>query len=41
VVTYVWWTNAAAWTWYALIGAASTCAVAVLFSLIMPRRADA
>jgi len=40
-VTYVWWTNAFAWTWYALIGAACTSGVAVALSFAMPRRADA
>lgn len=41
VVTYVWWTNSFAWTWYALIGAASTSGLAVALSFAMPRRADA
>ncbi len=41
VVTYVWWTSAFAWTWYALIGAACTSGVAVALSFAMPRRADA
>ena len=41
VVTYVWWTNSFAWTWYALVGAASTMGLAVALSFAMPRRADA
>jgi solute:Na+ symporter, SSS family len=41
VVTYVWWTNAFAWTWYALIGAACTSGLAFVMSFAMPRRADA
>ena len=41
VVTYVWWTNAFAWTWYALVGAACTSGLAVALSFAMPRRADA
>ncbi len=41
VVTYVWWTNSFAWTWYALIGAACTSGLAVALSFAMPRRADA
>jgi solute:Na+ symporter, SSS family len=38
VVTYVWLTNACAWTWYALVGAAFTCGIAVALSFVMPRR---
>ena len=41
VVTYVWWTGACAWTWYALVGAASTGALALLCSLAMPRSSHA
>ena len=41
VVTYGWWTNAFAWTWYALIGAACTSGLAFVMSFAMPRRADA
>jgi SSS family solute:Na+ symporter len=41
VVTYVWWTNSFAWTWYALIGSASTSGVAVALSFVLPQRADA
>jgi len=41
VVTYVWWTNSFAWTWYALIGSACTSGVAVALSFVLPQRADA
>jgi SSS family solute:Na+ symporter len=41
VVTYVWWTNTFAWTWYALIGAAGTSGLAVGLSFVSPQRADA
>ena len=41
VVTYVWWTNTLAWTWYALIGAACTTGLAVGLSFVLPQRADA
>jgi SSS family transporter len=41
VVTCVWWTNACAWTWYALVGSACTSGLAVALSFVMPRRADA
>ncbi|HEX5216699.1 MAG TPA: sodium:solute symporter [Vicinamibacterales bacterium] len=34
VLAVMWWTGAVAWTWYALVGAAVTAAVA----LVMPRR---
>jgi len=34
VLAAVWWTGAVAWTWYALIGATVTAALA----LVMPRR---
>jgi SSS family solute:Na+ symporter len=40
-VTYVWWTNTFAWTWYALIGAACTSGLAVGLSFVLPQRADA
>jgi Na+/proline symporter len=40
-VTWAWATNACAWTWYALLGAAVTGAVALALSLVLPRRADA
>jgi SSS family transporter len=39
VVGWVWWTGATAWTWFALIGAAVTMAVATAAAL--PRRAHA
>jgi SSS family solute:Na+ symporter len=41
VVTLVWWTAAAAWTWFALVGAVITGATALVLSLVLPRRADA
>ena len=41
VVTLVWWTAAAAWTWFALVGAVTTGATALVLSLVLPRRADA
>ena len=41
VVTTVWWTGACAWTWYALVGAATTSGFALALSLVLPRRADA
>ena len=37
-VSWAWWTNACAWTWYALLGAAVTAAVALALSLVIPRR---
>ncbi len=41
VVTAVWWTGAAAWTWYALVGSAATSAVALAVSrgVTRPRHA--
>jgi SSS family transporter len=41
VVTLVWWTAVAAWTWFALVGAVTTGATALVLSLVLPRRADA
>jgi len=41
VVTYGWWTNAFAWTWYALIGAACTSGLAFVVSFAIARRTDA
>jgi Na+/proline symporter len=41
VVTMVWWTAACGWTWYALVGAATTGIVALLLSAVLPRPADA
>jgi SSS family transporter len=35
-VTAVWWTNAAAWTWYSAIGAAATGGVALALGAIAP-----
>jgi SSS family transporter len=40
VVTWTWWTAATAWTWFALIGAAVTAAVAVAVTALTPQRAD-
>jgi SSS family transporter len=37
VLAWAWWTNAYAWTWYALTGAAVTAGVALLVSAV-PRR---
>jgi SSS family transporter len=34
VLAWAWWTGAYAWTWYALTGAGTTMAVAVLLSLL-------
>ena len=41
VLVVVWWNNAVAWTWYAFIGASITCAVALAFTPLLSRRADA
>ena len=41
VVGSVWWTGAAAWTWFALIGAGVTIAVATAAAAAAPRRAHA
>ena len=41
VVTTVWWTGACAWTWYALVGAATTGLVALALSFVLPRPVDA
>jgi len=41
VVTTVWWRGSCAWTWYALVGAATTGGFALALSLVLPRRADA
>jgi solute:Na+ symporter, SSS family len=41
VVTLVWWTAACGWTWYALVGAATTGLVALLLSAALPRPVDA
>ena len=41
VVTIAWWTGACAWTWYALLGAATTGLTAAALSLAAPHRADA
>jgi solute:Na+ symporter, SSS family len=38
VLAWVWWTGAAAWTWYALIGSTVTMAMAGLASLALPER---
>jgi SSS family solute:Na+ symporter len=37
VLVWVWWTNAVAWTWYAVIGAGVTAAVALAVSAVAPR----
>ena len=41
VITWVWWTGAFAWTWYAFIGALVTGGVAMAISFVSPRRAGA
>src|SRR5688572_3932232 len=41
VLIWVWYTGAAAWTWYAFIGASVTSGVALLASLALPARANA
>jgi len=41
VMTAVWWDGSVAFTWYVLIGAVTTCAVAWLSSMVAPRRAPA
>jgi hypothetical protein len=33
VVTWVWWTDAAAWTWYSAVGVAATTIVAFTASI--------
>jgi Na+/proline symporter len=38
-VTWIWWTNAAAWTWYSAAGVAITAAVAIAASLVATERA--
>jgi SSS family transporter len=35
---WIWWTSATAWTWFALIGAATTSIVALAASTVLPRR---
>ena len=37
VMTAVWWGTAVAFTWYVLIGAVTTCGVALVMSTVMPR----
>jgi solute:Na+ symporter, SSS family len=41
VVSFAWWTAVCAWTWFALVGAATTGGSALLMSLVLPRRSDA
>jgi SSS family transporter len=41
VMLLVWWTAAAAWTWYAFIGSTVTFASAVAASWVLPERTDA
>ena len=36
-LAWLWWTGAVAWTWYALIGATTTSAVALLAQAVMPK----
>jgi len=40
-VTWIWWTNAAAWTWYSAAGVAITAAIAIVASAAAPQRAGA
>jgi len=37
IVTFVWWGTTVAFTWYVLIGAVTTCAVALVMSVVTPR----
>jgi SSS family transporter len=37
-VTWIWWTNAAAWTWYSAVGVAVTALVALVASALGGRR---
>lgn len=39
VMTWVWWATPIAFTWYVLIGAVTTCAVAMASRMIAPQRA--
>ncbi len=39
-VSWAWWTDACAWTWYALLGATITGGVALALSAVIPRRTD-
>jgi Na+/proline symporter len=39
VMTVVWWATSIAFTWYVLIGALTTCLVAVAFSRLAPKPA--
>jgi SSS family transporter len=41
VVLWAWWTGACAWTWFAFLGAAATCGVALALSPMLPRPAHA
>jgi Na+/proline symporter len=36
VMTAVWWTNTIAFTWYVLIGAVTTCVVAMVVRTLLP-----
>jgi hypothetical protein len=38
-VGWIWWTGAAGFTWYALVGAAVTSGVALLMSVATPAHA--
>jgi SSS family transporter len=40
VVTWIWWTAATAWTWFALVGAIVTGGMAIAVSALTPQRAD-
>jgi Na+/proline symporter len=40
-LSWVWWTAATAWTWYAFLGAAVTSAAALALSLLLPRQRGA
>jgi SSS family solute:Na+ symporter len=41
VMTFVWWYLPVAFTWYVLIGASTTCAIAVIARAVSPARAHA
>ncbi len=41
LVGSAWWTSAAAWTWFALIGACSTSAAALIVAAVLPKRLHA
>ena len=40
VMTVVWWATPIAFTWYLIIGAGTTCAVAAIARVVMPARVE-